>query len=462
MARLLTAPTLTYTMEAFLADAGPRRPVVAAALWSELPAVVNQVCVDPSYLKRVPAPWVAQVMACLGTDAAIAAANADKRVCVAAALRQYHQVVATTASPPGRDPAAEAYAALVAGLHAKVAAGQGADADDWVRYITQVAGLTRPDPVLSAAIVSLWQTSDPGGRRTALAIGAPGWLVADVLCAQRTWDVDECVLALDGVERLRTYHADDHLWRVVAAGPPTVTAAGMDAVRAYVQDVASISAEQSFMQNLLTTAAGEPCDFAALSRAAWGEHTAAVLVWAARTGPAVRDQAVVDHRAFSMGATSGSGMPERVSNTEHLQWALDAVAGDTEVRVCIGLHCRTGYDKALAVWCENATEAELQLWLAHRHEAGMDLSGDEIGIMAKSSSPHAAAAAFHLARRTPGLLAQALSYSRLGGNTVLIEVLGEAFGDDVERWRTALELAENDTTLDQIIGAVTAIHGPRS
>jgi hypothetical protein len=457
MSRLLKAPDIPYAREALLNAAGDHRATLGAALWVELPGVLDAVRANPRHIRRVPANWVGHVVACLDADEARAAAAADPRQCTQHALDRWHRTRRTSDAPVSVDVDDEDNAGrkFLDDVRS-YGGGTPVDAATWRRAADYLAGVTLRDDALAAAVVAMWSASPDGGGRDVLCGRAPAWLAADILVGRRRWGRDDCALALATAEATRTTaNGTDELWRVVTAGAPDLDDGAEEAWDS--ERPGGRTYERStFMLALLRTASGTAPDFAVLSHRLWGEHTAAVLVWAAQRGEPTRTVALDAHHAF---ATAPGQAPERAGDPGKVKWALQTVAGDREVRQAIALHCRAGSGGGTAVWAEEADDSELDEWVRRRAAAGIPVDAGDIGSLVKSELPRSAAYGRHLARRQRGFLAATLNHPTGGSAAVAIDLLGEAFGDDADKWRTALELADDGNTVDEIVAAVAAVHG---
>lgn len=460
MTRMLIAPDLTYADQLMLAAAGSHRPTVAAALWTELPGVLDAITANPKHIARVPATWVPQVVACLDTNIARGAVAVDSRKCTLRAWNQLHGPAEEAVSPPTslNERAIDELApmpmrdlvALIEHL-ATTAEINDADIDEVARHLWRVSlagGL-----VLNAIRV-LWQRPDwtNTAQRIALARSFPPVVATALLCDAPRWTKAERFLLCQLLDRSPS--ADEATWQVAEIAE---TIPVMDTT-----DPAALAAEatefnvspNSLAWSLVLAAAGIAPDFTALSRHLWAEHTGLALVWLAHARGA---QVAYDaHQAFLLSARIHNTLVEKPSSLSRMRWVFTQLAGHDDLRVSLSMHCFT--HQSLGLWFSLATAGEMEKWQAARGSI-RPFNAAELGELIAVGDEALTDLASRLLHTTPGLVSQLRGGLPTSVAERLIATLGAAFGGDPQRWRTALEIADEAATLDQILTAVNVVHG---
>lgn len=457
MARLLTTPPLTLETAELLAAAGPYRVAVTAAVWPQVTTVLDEVAAAPGYLRRVPAPWVGPVLACLTPSVAHQAVLADGR----AHTRQVYRALQTREAywpspdqPPRPTPDVHATALTERLRHLvdmpvmdpscvqtlaedfQVCAPELLDGD--VRLAPDVAD------ALGAAAAAMWRRRDwtDVASRRALAATLPSALLGHLLATTPVWtQVERELFALVW---------PDTLWELVAAGPPKLDIDDVEQLRAEI--AASSARHDPFIGVLLEAALGVARDFGELSRSYWAEHTGAVLLWVSKAGPQARQRALDDHREL---ATTPDELLEVSAHPERMRALFVAMGTDSELRLALAQHLDA---RTVPLWVELATPQELDVWIASRAPASPLVLDEVLDLLDDDAVPFAVVE--KIVAATPGLLDEGLWSVSPQAAAWAVRGLGAACGDDPIRWRTALYLVDDDYTVAEVAAAVCAIHGP--
>jgi hypothetical protein len=479
MAHLLPAPPLADADRALLSAAGDLRATVACALWPDLAGVLAAVAANPKALARVPAEWVPQVVACLPPAAAAAATQADRRRCASEAFDRFHRpqpavgrwhagspTPASRRGPAGSRlpsapipiPSPGEVARLVADAADAAAPPTSEEAE---RLAAHLQASPVIDPAMPQALVRLWVRPDwvdEEDRRT-VGLALHPWLSAMLLVANRRWRAgDRAVLySLSRVVGGVLWRDNDAtLWQVVGAGPPEVD----------VADAARLAAEasggrltESFAFQLVGIAAGVAPDFSATSRWGWAEHVGAMLSWASSLGGDVRRRTLDAHQAWVASSLTAGRKVDSPRDIPRFLAAFEEMAGDAEARVALALHC-TAPD-TIELWLDVATPAERDAWLALRAHR-CPFSPDTLDLLLRDSSPLGRGEVVGLVRSSPGLVWQ-MRHRHVRDDLLrlVVGLLADALGNDPARWRTAFEVVGDDVSVDDVVGAVAAVHGPR-
>jgi hypothetical protein len=483
----MPAPALSESDRLLLAAGGRYRAAIAASLWPEFPAVLSDVAARPQRLRRVPGPWAEQVVACLPADVASAAASADGRRLAARAFARFHDgVVAADGTGPsawaelfGVDGTARGPRLRGADLVAAFHAAASAPSLPGAAVVALLAeGLRAPDaqpygPLL-VAFTRLWERHDWDVRahRLHLARACPSWLAVCVLVARRCWNRYDRALfyTLVGRELNEGFHrpapapagpaANDQLlpsdssWQVVAAGAPRLDVTSLKVLAS--QAAADGFEDADFAWPLIQAAAGHPPDFDQMSFTLWAEHTGAALLWLSQAhggGPVAAFDA---HQRFLRAAEERGAMVEVPANLACMRAMFSLLSPFPDVRASLALHCTA--DVGLQMWFDLASPGEAARWF----ELSASLGGLCVGMLEELALVDSAALDIPLAealRTTPGVVAALRRPTVLAFARRVVALLGADLGEDPDRWRTALEVADSDTTMVQVVGAVAAVYG---
>jgi hypothetical protein len=461
MARLTAAPKISFYDAGLLEAAGRYRQALAAVLWPEFPGVVARVTDSPRYFARIPANWVPHVLPCLSLDTAKEVAAADSRRCTQDAYSRYRAQenelarTATSERPVQRD-------AIVGLLSDLASAATPFPTESVAKLVEALPSTPRDDLEIAELLAALWRRADwaDAAQRLEVAGRVPAYVVTKLLEETPVWSKAERTMFVrleqGGFGRAGTDPTQPH-WQAITAGPPTLDVTELDALEAEMRELPAMA--DSFSWTLLLTAAGHAPDFAMLSRRKWGEHTAAAVVWAAKASPDIRARVADAHCQFLDTYPLHRVPPERPHNPAMLLWALEELAGDSELRVSLAMHCRTA--ESLTGWLDMASPAEVDAWRVRVRDVQPFTLGDLVNFLS-ADVQFPVETVLALVRSRPGVLTSLRSMSISPLTKMVLAHVGDELGDDPMLWRTAFEISSPDTTIDDVVAAARAIHSTES